>query len=119
MSKRPVPLYDFKAFGEAIKAARKAHGESRKDVCDALYISPHYLADVENKGQRPSLQVFYDLVTRYHISVDRFFFPDNAFAKTKQRQQLDILLDNMGDKELKIISATAEAIIKAKGNETE
>ena len=69
--KRPVPLYDFKAFGAAIKAARKEYGESRKKVSDELYISPRYLANIENKGQQPSLQVFYDLVTRYHISVDK------------------------------------------------
>lgn len=30
MAKRPVPLYDFKAFGAAIKAARNEYGESRK-----------------------------------------------------------------------------------------
>ena len=62
MAKRPVPLYDFKAFGAAIKAARKEYGESRKKVSDELYISPRYLANIENKGQQPSLQVFYDLV---------------------------------------------------------
>ena len=66
MAKRPVPLYDFKAFGAAIKAARNEYGESRKKVSDELYISPRYLANIENKGQQPSLQVFYDLVTRYH-----------------------------------------------------
>ena len=77
MAKRPVPLYDFKAFGAAIKAARKERGESRKKVSDELYISPRYLTNIENKGQQPSLQVFYDLVTRYHISVDQFFFPNS------------------------------------------
>ena len=74
MARRPVPLYDFKAFGAAIKAARNERGESRKKVSDELYISPRYLTNIENKGQQPSLQVFYDLVTRYHISVDQFFF---------------------------------------------
>ena len=34
--KRPVPLYDFNAFGQAIKAARMERKESRKDVCDAM-----------------------------------------------------------------------------------
>ena len=58
MAKRPVPLYDFKAFGAAIKAARNEYGESRKKVSDELYISPRYLANIENKGQQPSLQVF-------------------------------------------------------------
>ena len=43
MAKRPVPLYDFAAFGQAIKAARTARKESRKDVSDAMIISPRYL----------------------------------------------------------------------------
>ena len=98
MAKRPVPLYDFKAFGAAIKAARKEYGESRKKVSDELYISPRYLANIENKGQQPSLQVFYDLVTRYHISVDQFFFPNSNAEKSTGRRQLDALLDGMSDK---------------------
>ena len=65
MTKRPVEKYDFKAFGQAIKAARTERKESRKKVSDDMFISPRYLANIENKGQQPSLQVFYDLVTRY------------------------------------------------------
>ena len=65
MTKRPVEKYDFKAFGQAIKAARTERKESRKKGSDEMFISPRYLANIENKGQQPSLQVFYDLVTRY------------------------------------------------------
>ena len=50
MAKRPVEKYDFKAFGEAIKAARTGRKESRKQVSDEMYISPRYLANIENKG---------------------------------------------------------------------
>ena len=56
MAKRPVPQYDFRAFGAAIKAARTGRKESRKKVCDEMYISPRYLANIENKGQHPSLR---------------------------------------------------------------
>ena len=109
--KRPVPLYDFKAFGQAIKTARTNRGESRKMVSDALYISPRYLANIENKGQQPSLQVFYDLVTRFGISVDQFFFPDKETDKSTQRRQLDALLDGMSDHGLRIVTATAKEIV--------
>ena len=51
MAKRPVPRYDFKAFGAAIKAAREGCKESRKKVGDEMFISPRYLANIENKGQ--------------------------------------------------------------------
>lgn len=112
--KRPIPLYDFKAFGAAIKDARKACGESRKKVSDELYISPRYLANIENRGQQPSLQVFYDLVTRYHISVDQFFFPRDTAEKSTQRRQLDSMLDDMNSADLTIMVATAKGIKEAR-----
>lgn len=117
MAKRPVPLYDFKAFGAAIKAARNEYGESRKKVSDELYISPRYLANIENKGQQPSLQVFYDLVTRYHISVDQFFFPNSNAEKSTGRRQLDALLDGMSDITVRVTpsQAVSDLLVEALG----
>lgn len=109
MAKRPVPLYDFAAFGQAIKEARTGRNESRKKVSDEMNISPRYLANIENKGQQPSLQIFYELVTRYSISVDQFFFPDKTAGKSTGRQ-LDALLDGMSDKGIRIVTATAKEI---------
>ena len=81
MAKRPVPKYDFKAFGAAIKAAREGRKESRKKVGDEMFISPRYLANIENKGQHPSLQIFFELIQRYHISVDQFLLDTPAAKK--------------------------------------
>ena len=112
MAKRPVPLYDFAAFGQAIKAAQMERKESRKDVCDAMNLSPRYLANIENKGQQPSLQIFYEIVTRYDISVDQYFFPDKSADKSTMRRQLDTLLDGMSDKGLHIVTETAKAVVE-------
>lgn len=109
MAKRPVPRYDFKVFGEAIKAARKGRKESRKKVCDEMYISPRYLANIENKGQHPSLQIFFELMLRYNISVDQFLF-DKPAGKDTQRRQLDALLDDMSDTGIRIVTAAAKEI---------
>ena len=110
MAKRPTAKYDFKAFGQATKAARTERKESRKKVSDEMYISPRYLANIENKGQQPSLQIFYELVTRYDISVDQFFFPDKSAEKDTQRRQLDTLLDSMSEKGIRVVTATAKEI---------
>ena len=107
--KRPVPVYDFKAFGAAIKAARTERKESRKCVCDEMYISPRYLANIENKGQHPSLQIFFELMLRYNISVDQFLF-ECPTGKNSLRLQLDTLLDGMSDTGIRIVSATAKEI---------
>ena len=109
MAKRPVPRYDFKAFGAAIKAARLGRKESRKKVCDEMYLSPRYLANIENKGQHPSLHIFFELMLRYNISVDQFLL-EQPIGKNTQRRQLDALLDGMSEKGLQIVAATAKEI---------
>ena len=75
-----------------------------------MNISPRYLANIENKGQQPSLQIFYELVTRYNISVDQFFFPNTSVDKSTQRRQLDTLLDGMSSKGIRIVTATAKEV---------
>ena len=102
--------YDFKAFGQAIKAARKAKGISRNQLADKMNIAPRYIASIENSGQHPSLQIFYELVTLLDISVDAFFFTDKETGKSTQRRQLDSLLDEVSDKGLQIVTATAKEI---------
>ena len=87
--------YDFKAFGQAIKEARKAKGISRNQLADRQNIAPRYIASIENSGQHPSLQIFYELVTFFDISVDQIFFPAKAPDKTTQRRQLDELLNGI------------------------
>ena len=109
MAKRPVEKYDFKAFGEAIKAARTGRKESRKQVSDEMYISPRYLANIENKGQHPRLQIFFELMLRYNISVDQFLL-DTPAGKDTKRRQLDALLDDMSDNGIRIVTATAKEI---------
>lgn len=102
--------YDFKAFGQAIKAARKAKGISRNQLADKMNIAPRYIASIENSGQHPSLQIFYELVTFLDVSVDQFFFPNEEAEKSTGRRQLDSLLDSISDKGLRIVTATAREV---------
>lgn len=108
--KREVEKYDFKAFGQAIKAVRKAKGISRNQLADQMHIAPRYIASIENSGQHPSLQIFYELVTLLHVSVDQFFFPNKETDKSTQRRQLESLLDDISDKGLRIVTATAKEV---------
>ena len=111
--KQKINKYDFKAFGQAIKEARKAKGISRNQLADQMNIAPRYIASIENSGQHPSLQIFYELVTLLDVSVDQFFFPKNEIEKSTKRRQLDRLLDDMSDKGLRIVTATAREMKEA------
>ena len=110
--------YDFKAFGQAIKEARKAKGISRNQLADRLNIAPRYIASIENSGQHPSLQIFYELVTFLDVSVDQFFFPNVETEKSTGRRQLDSLPADMSNRDLTIMTATAKVIQEAHSKET-
>ena len=104
---------DLRAFGQAVKEAREQKGIAREKLAEMVDLSLRHTQYIETRGQHPSLQKFYELVTLFNISVDNFFFPDTTESKTTQRRQLDAILDGMGEKELSIITATARAIMKA------
>ena len=107
----------FETFGADVKAARKAKHLTRKVLAEIVGIEWRYLANIENKGQQPSLQIFYELVTRYNISVDQFFFPNRDTEKSTQRRQLDTLLDNISDKGLRIVTATAKEVAEIENSD--
>lgn len=87
--------YDFRAFGLAIKEARKKQGLTREQVGAMIEIDPRYLTNIENKGQHPSLQVLYDLVSLLNVSVDEFFLSSDNPVKSSRRRQLESKIDNL------------------------
>ena len=78
------------------------------------FISPRYLANIENKGQHPSVQVFLELMSRYHISVDQILHGETMEGKSTERMQFETLLDELTDAEIKILTATAQALLDAR-----
>ena len=106
--------YDFRAFGLAIKEARKKQGLTREQVGAIIEIDPRYLTNIENKGQHPSLQVLYDLVSLLNVSVDEFFLSSDSLAKSSRRRQLESKIDNFTDADLVIMESVADGIVKYK-----
>ncbi len=110
-------LYDFRKFGKAIKAARMERQWTREEAAAKVNIAPRYLLSIENEGQHPSLQIFYELVTLFDISVDQFFFPSQDLEKSTKRRQLDALLDTIDENDLTIVIETVRGIKKARSGE--
>ena len=106
--------YDFRAFGLAIKEARKKQGLTREQVGAMIEIDPRYLTNIENKGQHPSLQVLYDLVSLLNVSVDEFFLSSDSLAKSSRQRQLESKIDNFTDADLVIMESVADGIVKYK-----
>ena len=106
--------YDFRALGLAIKEARKKQGLTREQVGAMIEIDPRYLTNIENKGQHPSLQVLYDLVSLLNVSVDEFFLSSDSLAKSSRRRQLESKIDDFTDADLVTDVSVADGIVKSK-----
>ena len=108
---------DFHALGREIKRKREAKGWTQEYLAQLVDRTPRSIMYMENRGQKPSLNVFYKLVTLLEISVDQFFFPDELKGMSSCRKQIDVMHNSMDEKELIVIKATAEGLKQARETE--
>lgn len=106
--------FDFTPIGQAIKKARTSQGMTREQLARIVDYDPRHLQAVEYEGQKPSLELFIQLVTMFGVSVDEYIFPDNEVKKSSVRRRLDAQLNRLDDKELSVIEATVNGLCKAK-----
>lgn len=77
--------FDFTPIGQAIKKARTAKGLTREQLARIVDYDPRHLQAIENEGQKPSLELFIQLVTMFGVSVDEYIFPDNEVKRSCPR----------------------------------
>lgn len=83
---------DFRPIGKAIKSAREAKGWTQEQLAQLVDCSPRNVMYIENRGQHPRLNTFYQLMTLLDISVDQFFYPNTEDGKSDLRSQIDFAL---------------------------
>lgn len=108
---------DFHALGREIKRKREAKGWTQEYLAQLVDRTPRSIMYMENRGQKPSLNVFYKLVTLLEISVDQFFFLDKLNDESNCRNQIDVILNSTSEKELTVVKATTEGLKQARGTE--
>ena len=108
---------DFHALGREIKRKREAKGWTQEYLAQLVDRTPRSIMYFENRGQHPSLNTFYQIVTLLDISVDKFFYPDRQNSESYCCQHIDVLLNSMNEKEFVVIEATAGGIKKARETE--
>lgn len=79
-----------------------------------MNIAPRYLVAIKNDGQHPNLQVLYDLVDLFELSVDQYFHPDRKPEKSTHCRQLEALLDELDAPDLMVVSGTVKGILEAR-----
>ena len=115
--KRTIEGFDFHGFGQAMKQARNAKGMTQAQLAEKVGLVSKTVTNIESQKQPPSFVSFVRIVTLLNISVDGFLFKSEQ--EDSRRKHIDILLASLGEKDLMVVEATAEALKKARETATE
>ena len=111
---------DFHGLGLVIKKeAQEERGWTQEYLAELVGRTSRTIMNIEIKGQHPSLNVFFKLVTMFDISVDQFYHEDSGNGEISCRKHIDVLLNSMNEKELIVMEATAEGLKKARETEVQ
>jgi transcriptional regulator with XRE-family HTH domain len=103
----------FASFGADMKEARQALGYTQKALAEIIGIDPRYLSNIENSGALPSLPIFYEIVKRCKLPIERYFCPEAEEArKSKEWERTALKLHVCPKKYLPIIEGAIDAAIK-------
>ena len=111
--------FDFHGLGLALKKAREERGWTQAYVAELVGKTDRTIMNIENKGQHPSFNLFFKLVTMFDISVDQFFYKENQRGGESCRKHIDVMRNAMNEKELVVMEATAEGLKKARETEVQ
>lgn len=99
------------ALGNMIRNARMEQQMSQETLAELVGITPTHLKHIESEHRKPSLKVLFDLASILHISLDSLLIP----AENKEQElfhNATLLLGHCNTKQLKIIIALIDAILK-------
>ena len=114
--KKTIEGFDFHGFGQAMKQARRAKGLTQAQLAEKVGLVPKTITNIEGQKQPPSFVSFVRIVTLLEMSVDEFLFKKEK-EDDRHRKHIDILLASLGEKELMVIEATAEALKRSRDTE--
>lgn len=83
--------FDFHGLGLALKQAREEKGWTQAYVAELVGKTDRTIMNIENKGQHPSFNLFFKLVTLFDISVDQFFYTEGQRGENSCRKHIDVL----------------------------
>ncbi len=115
-TKRDERRLDFHDIGMAIKRARESKGMTQEQLAFIIDRDPRTVMYHENDGQHPSLNIFYQLMTMFDLSVDQFFYPDMG-ADDACKKRINVMLNSMDEKELHLVENLIRAVKDARETE--
>lgn len=107
--------YYQKSFGTILKNARMDKKLTQAELAEILNISLSYLKDLERFRNNPSYEVFEKAMHYFNLSADSVIYP-NKKQEDNTYQQIIRILSLCNEKQLRVILATAQAVLTMNEN---
>lgn len=98
-------------LGDAIRTTRIEQHISQEELAEKVGITPTHLKHIESEHRKPSIEVLYKIVSELNLSLDALFFSKKS-KDNKLMQRTTFLLEQCNDKQLKVVYAMIEALLK-------
>lgn len=99
-------------LGNAVRLARMEQKLSQEALSEMVGITPTHLKHIESEHRKPSVEVLFRLVRVLHLSLDSLFLEPKTEEKKRLLGTIDLLLNQCDEKQLKIVAALLEAMLK-------
>lgn len=110
-----LSINDAHIFSQELKKARKKMHLTQETCAELLEHSISFQKDLERGRCSPSIENFYHICRALNISADDCIFPDSHNTDSTYHKLLR-LLSQCDESSLKILTATAAAIVNEKNN---
>lgn len=109
-----LSINDARIFSNALKKARKKMHLTQATCAELLDHSVSFQKDLERCRCSPSIENFYHICRTLNISADDCIFSENSQKTNSTYHELLRLLSQCDESSLKILSATAAALLNEK-----
>ena len=111
-----LSIKDAQIFSNALKKARKKLHLTQATCAELLDLSVSFEKDLERCRCSPSIENFYHICRTLNISADDCIFSEDSRKTNSTYHELLRLLSLCDESSLKILTATAAALINEKQN---
>lgn len=98
-------------LGARLKQCRKKKHLTQENLAELINVSPHYIYELERGMKSMSLSTLVDLSTALDVSADYLLFGKYDYSVYPQKDNLNLLLDNIPWKKRKNIAEVLELLL--------
>lgn len=110
-------LVNLKEMGQRIKSLRTKQNKTQDFFADMLYISPSYLALIENGKRTATIDVLAQIAKVCDVSVDYLLFGEEEYNSDRTHQKLQRFMETYPKEKVEKAFLLAEFYLNLENNE--